>query len=397
MSSLNFIPQNQNNSVFFRDVIGHTKIKQQLIKAVDENRVSHAQLFLGPEGCGNLVMALAYAQYINCENRGPEDSCGVCPSCTKSAKFIHPDIHYTFPFVKTDKKEISSEYIKEWREFLQKTPYANYNHWISSIAADNKQGNITAKECSDILRRLSMKNFEATYKVLILWLPEFLEKEGNRLLKIIEEPPDNTVFILVANDQERVLNTILSRLQIVKFIRLSDEEIISTLEKKFDVSLAQAKKIAAISDGDLNEAIQLVDLQEDGESILIREWMEVCYRQNIKGLYAWNEKFVKQGRESQKNFFQYCLHFFREILLIEAGAGSISKLSDAELKTAEGLGKLLGVEKITSILELFDKSIYFVERNVNAKILITYVSITLLKQFQSNYNYHEPFFEKWSI
>lgn len=385
--------------MFFKDVTGHTKIKQQLIKAVQENRVSHAQLFLGPEGCGNLVMALAYAQYINCENRTEDDSCGKCPNCIKSQKFIHPDIHYTFPFVKIDKekKELSADYISEWREFLHKTPYANYNHWISSIAAENKQGNITAKECSDILRRLSMKNFEAAYKVLILWLPEFLEKEGNRLLKIIEEPPDNTVFILVANDQERVLNTIMSRLQIVKFNRLTDEEIISSLMEKFHIPAAQAKKIATLSDGDFNEAAQLVEMEEDGEGILIREWMEVCYRQNVKGLYAWNDKFVKQGRENQKNFFQYCLHFFREILLIEAGAASISKLTDAELKTAAGLGKLLGVEKITRILELFDKSIYFVERNVNAKILITYVSISLLKQFQPNYNYREPFFEKWSI
>ena len=184
---------------------------------------------------------------------------------------------------------------------------------------------------------------------------------------------------------------------IVKFNRLTDEEIISSLMEKFHIPAVQAKKIATLSDGDFNEAAQLVEMEEDGEGILIREWMEVCYRQNVKGLYTWNDKFVKQGRENQKNFFQYCLHFFREILLIEAGAASISKLTDAELKTAAGLGKLLGVEKITRILELFDKSIYFVERNVNAKILITYVSISLLKQFQPNYNYREPFFEKWSI
>lgn len=383
--------------MFFKDVTGHNNLKLQLIKGLNENRVSHAQLFLGPEGCGNLVMALAYAQFINCENRTETDSCGACPSCIKSQKFIHPDIHYTFPFVKVEKKELCADYMVEWREFLQKTPYANYNHWIKQIAAENKQGNITSKECSDILRRLSMKNFEATYKVLILWLPEFLEKEGNRLLKIIEEPPDNTVFLLVANDQERVLSTIMSRLQIVKFNRLTDEEIMGSLKDKFGIGDQQAKKIAALSDGDFNEASQLVEMQEDGDGMLIREWMEVCYRQNIKGLYAWNDKFVKQGRENQKNFFQYCLHFFREILLIEAGAVSISRLTDAELKTAAGLGKLLGIEKITHILELFDKSIYFVERNVNPKILITYVSITLLKQFQPNYNYREPFFEKWSI
>lgn len=392
--------------MFFKDVIGQNRIKLQLTKGVRDNRVSHAQLFLGVEGSGNLAMGLAYAQFINCEDkRLPElgdessigDSCGVCPSCIKAKKFIHPDIHYTFPFIKNDKKDACADYMVEWRQFLSTTPYGSYNDWISQIVdGENKQGNITAKECQEIMRRLSLKNFESPYKVIILWLPEYLGNEGNRLLKILEEPPDNTVIILIANDQERIINTILSRVQIVKFSRLFDTEMIDAIVEKLGLPLPQAKKIAALSEGNFNEAIQLIDIHEDANTALIREWMEACYRQNIKNLFAWNDRFVKLGREQQKNFFQFCLHFFREILLIETGASSLSKLSDAELKTAEGLGKVLGVARITIILELFDKCIYFVERNVNAKIMMTYVSVTLLKQFQSKSINTRPFYEKWT-
>ena len=385
--------------MLFKDIIGQSRIKQQLITAVNENRVSHAQLFLGPEGCGNLAMALAFAQYINCENKTEDDSCGKCSSCLKAQKFIHPDIHYTFPFIfsKEDKKELCADWLTEWREFLHKTPYGSYNEWIKSISSDNKQGNINVKECSDLLRRLSFKNFESPYKVQILWLPEFLGNEGNRLLKIIEEPYDNTLFLLVAIDQERIINTIMSRVQIVKFNRLSDEQMVIALQSKFALEPYQAKKIAAMSEGNFNAATLFVEIHEDLNTAMVRDWMEAAYRKNIKSLFAWNDKFLKLGREQQKNFFQYCLHFFREILLIEAGAAEISKLTDEELKTAQGLGKTLGIDRITQILELFDKSIYFVERNVNARILITYISITLLKQFKTDTINQRPFFEKWAF
>lgn len=392
--------------MFFRDIIGQTHIRQQLVRAVAENRVSHAQLFLGPEGSGNLAMALAFAQYINCENKQetslPDgtasfDSCGTCSSCVKAQKIIHPDIHYTFPYIKDDDHELCADWMAEWREFVLQTPYGNYNHWINTLTDSNKQGNITAKECQEILRRLSLKNFEGTYKVIILWLPEFLNNEGNRLLKILEEPPENTVFILVAHDAERIINTILSRVQIVKFPRLSDKEVASYLSESLQVPHNQAIKIASLASGDIWEANQLMDAHEDANTAMIREWMEPCYRQNVKQLFAFNEKFLKLGREQQKNFFRYCLHFFREVMLIEAGAGDLAKLTDAERKTAEGLGKVLGVERLTHMLELFDKSIYFVERNVNGKIMMTYVSVTLLRQFSKQYRPTRPFYDQWAL
>ncbi|MFN0274476.1 MAG: ATP-binding protein [Chitinophagales bacterium] len=383
----------------FKDIIAQDQLKAQLTKSVQENRVSHAQLFLGPEGCGNLAMAIAYAQYINCENRSETDSCGICPSCTKSEKFIHPDIHFTFPFINADKKEKCADWLPEWREFLVNIVYGNYNDWIQQISAENKQGNINAKECMDIIHRLSFKTFEAEYKILILWLPEFLEKEGNRLLKIIEEPPDNTIFLFVANDADKIINTILSRLQLVKFPRLNDYSIAMQIEKNYNLTAQQSKQIAAMSDGNFREAMQLLSFTENENTTTLRSWMEHVYRRNIKELFTWNDVFAKWGRENQKNFFHYCIHFFREVLLLQTGTEELGRLTDNEIKTAEGLSKVLSVEKTIAITNLLDKGIYFVERNANAKILIAYLSSEIMYIVHENNSsfYRKPFFAKWTV
>lgn len=392
--------------MFFRDVIGQTLIKNQLIRSVAENRVSHALLFLGPEGCGNLAMALAFAQYVNCEDKqeitledgsASADSCGKCPSCIKSNKLIHPDLHFTFPYIKDDDHDLCADWLPEWRIFAEDRPYANYNTWINSLTDTNKQGNITSKECQDILRRLSLKNYEGIYKIQILWMPEYLREEGNRLLKLLEEPPDNTLFILVANDIERIINTVLSRVQIVKFPRLSDAEVTQYLVDKMGESPESAKSLAALAGGNLHEAVELIGLHENANAVMIREWMEPCFRQHVKQLFAWNDQFLKLSREQQKNFFRYCLHFFREILLIETGTAELTRLTDAERRTAEGLGKLLGVERTIAMLELFDKCIYFVERNVNGKIMMSYVSVVLLRQFSKQYQTTQPFYDRWAL
>lgn len=364
----------------FRNVIAQENIKTQLMRSVQENRVSHAQLFLGPEGCGNLAMALAYAQYINCENRTETDSCDTCPSCVKAKKFIHPDIHFTFPYISEFKDDVCENHLKEWREFLHENTYGSYFDWLATISKDNKQGNIYAAECVNIVRRLTLKTFESPYKILILWLPEFLEKEGNRLLKIIEEPPDNTVFIFVAHNAERILNTIMSRLQLVKFPRLSDYAVALQLENAFNLTAQQSKQIAAMSDGNYREALQLLSMAEEGQNTTtLRSWMECIYRKNYKELFAWNDVFAKWGRENQKNFFYYCIYFFREIILVQHQLMDLNRLTDAELKMAEGLGKLFTVEKAANVIDILDKSIYFVERNANAKILVTYISTELLR------------------
>ena len=233
-------------AVQFEKIIGQKGTKEQLIQMVQHNRLSHALLFLGKEGSGALSLALAFAQYIACEQvngkikkTNPEaslfgeatpeiaepldmhDSCGVCSACTKANQLVHPDIHFSYPVIprKSGDKPVSTDYINEWREFVSINPYGNVYDWLQFIGAENKQGNITSEECNDITRKISLKSFESEYKVLIIWMPEYLTKNGNKLLKLIEEPPPNTLFLLVAENEDLILPTILSRTQVVSSIK----------------------------------------------------------------------------------------------------------------------------------------------------------------------------------
>ena len=225
---------------------------------VDGNRIPHALLFLGSAGCGKLALALAFAQYLVCRNKKDGEACGKCPHCIKAGKLVHPDIHFSFPTVGTNVK--SDELLKEWRKALEENPYLDINQWMQQIGAENKQANINKEECLNIIRKLSLKTFEGNHKVMIIWLPEFLGKEGNRLLKIIEEPPENTNFILVAENSDLILNTILSRCQIVKINQLSDEEVVEGLKLKKEISEEKAQSLSHLVDGDLNEAMKLLGL-----------------------------------------------------------------------------------------------------------------------------------------
>jgi DNA polymerase-3 subunit delta' len=197
----------------FKDIIGQEAIKQRLINSVNENRVSHAQLFLGPEGSGSLALAVAYAQYLSCEDKQTDDSCGVCSSCRKYQKLMHPDLHFSYPFFAKHKDDTALTYIEQWRDAFTANPYLSLDIWRGYLEAENKQANINIAECHQIIKKLSFKPFESAYKILILWLPEYLDKEGNALLKVIEEPQPNTLFLLVAQNQDQILNTILSRTQ----------------------------------------------------------------------------------------------------------------------------------------------------------------------------------------
>jgi len=226
--------------MYFKDIPGKEAEKQFLLKNVKEDRLAHAQLFLGRTGSGQLSLALAYASYILCTNRKEKDSCGECSACLKSHKFIHPDVHFSFPVVKKDSKKrnetTSNDFLKEWRSILEKNPYLDMQTWLHSLNLENGQGNINVKECVEIVKKLGLKTFESEYKVLIMWMPEYLRNEGNRLLKLIEEPPENTIIILVAEKQDAILNTILSRVQLLKVNPFSDGDIKQYLEEHLRVS-----------------------------------------------------------------------------------------------------------------------------------------------------------------
>ena len=366
----------------FNDIIGQTTAIRQLREMVDHERLPHALLLLGNSGSGSLAVALALVQYVLCENRNGSEPCGVCKQCTKASKWIHPDIHYAYPTIKLDTKEpVSTDLLVPWRAALQQNPYMSAQQWFERLGAENKQGNITAKECVDIVRKLSFKAYEGRYKVLVLWLPEYLQKEGNRLLKIIEEPPENTLFILVAENQELILPTILSRCQLVKILPLQDSEIEEALMKQFGMPKSEALTIAHLAEGDWNEALALIDQSEQDRANLFLDWMRKCYRGDAAELVQWVEKFAPLGREKQKHFLQYGLHFLREMLVLILTGSDYLRLLPAELETARRMSSALSFNKIEALTQLFNDCIFYIERNANPKILMLDASLNINRTF----------------
>lgn len=345
---------------------------------VGEERIPHALLFIGPEGSGKLALAMAFSQYILCLNKQNGDSCGTCAPCRKVSKHIHPDVHYSFPTVGS--KVTSDQFLPEWRKAMEENPYLNINDWLQKIGAENKQGNINKDECTNIVKKLSLKTFESSKKFLIMWLPEFLGKEGNRLLKLIEEPPENTHFILIAENQDLILNTILSRCQVVKINQIQDEDLAVGLIEKVSLLEDKAKSVAYLSDGNFNEALKIAQNTENDNANLFLDWMRKCYIGNGVELFKWVEKMAKLGRENQKEFLKYGLHFMREYLALKMTDGQLNaRLQGKELDTAQNLTKVIEFDQVEKIVQLFTDCSYFVERNANPKILFLDTSIQLNK------------------
>ena len=367
--------------MLFSDIIGQEKVKQQLLRSAGSGRMPHAQLILGPAGCGKLALALAYAQRIFCQNPQENDSCGQCPHCSKASKLIHPDIHYTYPTVGS--KSTSLDFLQEWREAVLNNPYQDVNQWLQAIGAENKQGNITKDECQNIIRKLSLKSFEGTYKILILWLPEYLGKEGNRLLKLIEEPPEDTLFLLVAENQELILNTILSRCQILKVGALPEEDIAMALVDKAGIDQESALNTARLSGGSFNEALNVLEHVGNDNANLFLEWFRKCWMGNGVELVKWVDSFAALGREKQKHFLQYALHFLREYTLLKMTGREDVRLLPKELETAKKMTKVLHLEQIDTLIKLFNDCSYYIERNANPKVLFLDTSIRMHKILQS--------------
>ncbi len=369
----------------FEAVIDQPEIKQQLREMVQQNRLSHALLFLSKEGAGGLPLALAFASYVVCERaaaEGLKDACGTCAGCTKSASLVHPDIHFSYPVIprKPGDKPVSTDYISDWREFIRSNPYGNLYDWLQSIRAENKQGNITAEECNDIIRKLNLKTFESRYKVLVMWMPELLGKEGNKLLKLIEEPPANTLFLLVAENEALILPTILSRCQLVKIPQLSDQAVYNQLVNGMGVPEEKAHQVAAISEGNFREAKQQLEHAEDDWQALVREWLNCILKNGPVALVKWIEEVSKLGREKQKQFLRYFTHLLEQSLRIRIlGENSAwaQNLPPAERDFILRINKLSGIEQQEAIVALLDQTAYYIERNANAKMLFHAVSIKL--------------------
>ncbi|WP_432713184.1 ATP-binding protein [Pedobacter sp.] len=364
----------------FKEIIGQEAIKQQLIQTVVENRVSHAQLFLSTSGSGALPLAIAYAQYINCLEKTDTDSCGTCASCRKYSRYIHPDLHFSYPFFASKDVKLATDVLGQWRKMLLKDPYFDLDIWRSQLLAENKQANINIAECHDIIKKLSYKAFEGETKVLILWLPEFLDKEGNALLKIIEEPPMNTLFLLVANNQEQILSTLLSRTQIVKIPKLPHATIENYLMENHGLSAQQAQEYSFLADGNLIDAKLLVENTQNDHAEKFAGWLRMGYSNKGLDLLAFVDQAASWGRENQKNFLKYGISFLRECSIILSGAEELVKLPPRALETAKKLSaNVLDINMAAAIIAELEAAHYHIERNANPKILFLDVSLQLVK------------------
>jgi len=370
--------------VKFADIPGLSEIKASLVNAVQQKHIAHAQLFLGKAGALNLPLALAYATYLHCQNKGEHDACGTCPACTKSLKYIHPDTSFVFPLgnVKGDKDadRFKADMLKSWRAFLTEQPYGDLNDWTNYYGGEDKQALISREESREIIKTLSLKPFESPYKIMIIWQPELMHPSAaNGILKILEEPPVNTFFLLVSNAAERLLPTILSRTQMVQVPQLSDEDLDTYLREKLKVEDARIQEIIQIAEGDLNQAIKLISSEEDHFQDRFADWMRSCYKRDYPKLVGFSEDFHELDRLSQRNLFQYGLGMMRETLLHSAGADAISRIKTGEVKFVKDFSKIMNVEKVEHVNQLLTDAHYHLERNGSAKMIFLDLSLQIAK------------------
>ncbi len=399
--------------MLFADVIGVQKTKLQLLEIVAQNRLSHALLFLGKEGSGALPLALAFSEYISLlpssakKYKEPslfsepvEEIKPVFPktpdeadvfmqrqnSFSKANNYVHPDIHFSYPVIpkKSGDKPVSIDYAEEWREFIQQYAYGNVYDWLQFIGAENKQGNITAEECNDIIRKLSLKSFESPYKILVIWMPEYLGKEGNKLLKLIEEPPADTLFILVAENENLILPTILSRCQLIKLNVLETSDIADALMKRANVEKEKAQQTAAISQGNYREALQLLQNASEDWQSLLRDWLNATLKNGPSAQTKWIDEINKLGREKQKQFLLYFIHLLQQSMHIRFAGSNKIAIAETERDFATRLNKIATLHHQQAIIEELNKAVYYIERNANAKMLFHALTIKLYHIIKNN-------------
>jgi DNA polymerase III subunit delta' len=369
-------------NMFFRDIHGMHDTKRQLVGSVENNHLAHALLFSGKEGSANLALALAFATYVNCTDKKDGDGCGTCPSCQKNKKFVHPDLHFVFPICSTKEitgqNVISVNYLKDWRNFLINNPYGSSTDWNLCFGGDNKQLNISKEESRQIIKNLALKTFEGQFKVMLIWLPEFMHPyAANAILKILEEPSPKTLFLLVSQKSEDLLPTIISRTQPFYIRPFNDQEISEILSEQFKADESKANHIAQLSEGNLNWAKKLLDEVEDNSHKMFRDWMRLCFVNDFTKLVAWTEMFQKLNRLGQRTMLQYGLHIMRETLLEHTGNNNLSKLNGEEKEFVGKFSKVILPDMIAKVSEQLNTAIFHLERNANAKIVFLDLSLII--------------------
>ena len=372
----------------FAEVTGHKSLKHHLIDSVRNNKVSHAQLFRGHEGSAALPLSFAFATYLNCMNKGESDSCGVCPACTKMSKLVHPDVHFSFPVASTTKfrkpeEVISQNFLPDWRKLVLQNSHASIEDWLNSFGAENKQGNISKEESRQIIRNLALKAFEGPYKIMIIWLPEYLHPfAANALLKVLEEPPEKTVFLLVSNDPEKLLPTILSRVQTRTVPAYSDSEIANWLDKQ-GVEEGLIKEITRIANGSINAAKKLVNHVANEGLVSFREWMRFCFNKDYEGMVNWSDDYQKMGKVAQKSLLNFGLTVLRESLLINSNNTRLSRMSNSEQEFVQKFSKVLDLNAIERLSVMMNRAMYHLERNANPKITMLDLSLSISSVLRS--------------
>jgi DNA polymerase-3 subunit delta' len=374
--------------MFFKDIIGQEEVKHRLIQSVKDGYIPHARLISGPEGVGKVALALAYARYLSCSHRGEDDACGVCPSCVKYNKLSHPDLHFVFPIFKSGKKEICDDYLAEWRKFVLHNPYFNLQGWLNFIDAENSQGMIYAKESDEIIRKLNLKAYESEYKIMLIWLPEKMHEAcSNKLLKMIEEPPAKTVFLLISENPDQVITTIRSRTQSLPVPPLTSESIAEALPVAIAAlghNPASAEKLSNrvhLANGNYLKALELIEMNEDFRNNLelFISIMRNSWSRNIKNMKAQSESFAKLGREKQKYFLVYAQNLIRENFLYRLNIPEINYLNVEEAGFSQNFSPYVNERNVVDLMDELALAERHVESNVNPKMVFFDLSMKIAK------------------
>ncbi len=358
--------------MLFKDIVGQTDTKARLLNMLQGDRVPHALMFTGPEGSGNLPTAFAFIQYLFCKQKTATDACGVCPSCIKTSKLIHPDLHLVFPIPLSKDVRKSDDLLPEFRELFIETPYITIHDWFDNLSAENKQPTIPTDEANDILKKLSYTSYEGGYKIMVIWQPEKMNiSAANKLLKILEEPPEQTLFLLVCNHPEQLLATIISRVQQIPFYKINAQDIATALVNEFSCAPQAAKQVSLLSDGNYREAQLLLQHADGGSEYLqnFRTFMLMALKFDALKAIQWVDDNARIGREKQKQFLQYGLEIFRDCLMMNFGSLDLVRHSGEEKEFITKFARFVHQRNYENLLEEFNSAYYHVERNANPKIL----------------------------
>ena len=368
--------------MFFKDVIGQEEAKQRLIREAKEGKIAHARLFCGPEGIGKLPLAIAYARYLSCNNPGGKDACGICPSCVKFNKLAHPDLHFVFPVIKKKSKDtVSDDFIAEWRELLSQTPYFNLNIWLEEMGAENQQAQIYVKESDEIIRKLSLKSSQGGYKIMIIWLPEKMNVEcSNKLLKLLEEPPSQTIFLLVSEEPDMLLTTIQSRTQRFSLYGIEEKYIAERLQSQYGLQERDAISIGHRSEGNFLKALESIHLNEENKLFfdLFVSLMRLSYQRKIREMKQWSETIAAMGRERQKHFLSYCQRLVRENFIFNFQDPSLIFMNEEEQNFSKRFAPYINEKNVMGIMDELSEAQRHIEQNVNARMVFFDFSLKMI-------------------